>query len=598
MRKVQNLVFKWVTFALSILLVSSLVACNSARPEWSDVVELEDIEFKGISASSSPLAVTGLRILQRERESSSGITYEYTIIGTLKKTGTTPEESYFTFDIILIDEYGRHIKTENISTMPGSTGDSLFTDGSTLHLETKILVFTSDQTPVAVEFAKITEGSKEDFIRYTLDRVFYWIERAESGGDFRASELSNARAHANLVLHFDSDNIEAKALLEQITDMENQEDEDKHEDSEPAPSPEPPLTLEPSSTPEASPVPPPTPSPTPAPIDYFSRDLSVHFLDVGQADSALILLPNGENMLIDGGESTNADTIIRYLRSHDVTTIDYLVATHPHADHIGGLPAIINAFEIHSIFMPRVTHTTQTFERLLTSIQDKGLQIDEAKGGTNILSLPGLEIDIIAPIRFDFTNLNDHSAVIRLVFGNTSFLFMGDAEAASENHITADVSADVLKVGHHGSRTSTSAAFLRRVAPSHAVISVGRNSYGHPTDDVLSRLDDAGVKVYRTDMVGTIIFTSDGESIIVDKSPTPYQPQAPMTDDDDGELGAGGGEAENNSASADIVVFITRTGQRYHNDGCRHLSQSRIETTLSDAKAQGLTACGTCRPPG
>jgi competence protein ComEC len=314
-------------------------------------------------------------------------------------------------------------------------------------------------------------------------------------------------------------------------------------------------------------------------------------------------------MLIDGGEAANANSIIRYLQSHDVTTIDYLIATHPHADHIGGLSAIIDAFEIRSVFMPRVTHTTQTFERLLTSIQDKGLQIDEAKGGTIILSLPGLEIDIIAPIRFDFRNLNDHSAVIRLVFGNTSFLFMGDAEAASENHITADVLADVLKVGHHGSRTSTSAAFLRRVAPSHAVISVGRNSYGHPSDEVLARLDDADVEVYRTDMVGTIVFTSNGESIIVDKSPTPYQAQAPVTDvgsaSGAGGGGSTGGEGDtggegtgDNSSSSDIVVYITRTGQRYHNDGCRHLSQSKIETTLSAAKAQGLTACGTCRPPG
>jgi competence protein ComEC len=329
----------------------------------------------------------------------------------------------------------------------------------------------------------------------------------------------------------------------------------------------------------------------------FSRDLTVHFLDVGQADSALIMLPNGENMLIDGGETSNANNIIRYLRSHDVTTIDYLVATHPHADHIGGLPAIINEFNIGSIFMPRVTHTTQTFERLLLSIQDKGMQIDEAKDGVNILSLHGLEVDIIAPVRFDYANLNDHSAVIKLVFGNTSFLFMGDAETASENHITADVSVDVLKVGHHGSRTSTSSAFLRRVAPSYAIISVGRNSYGHPTDDVLARLDEANVEVYRTDMVGTIVFTSDGEHINTDKSPTPYQPQAPPADSGNTDS-TDGNETEDTSDSNDTVVFITRTGRRYHNDGCRHLSQSKIETTLSAAKAQGLTACGTCRPPG
>jgi len=341
----------------------------------------------------------------------------------------------------------------------------------------------------------------------------------------------------------------------------------------------------------------------------ITEDLVVHFLDVGQADSIFIQLPNGENMLIDGGEANNASSILRYLRSHDVTTINYLVASHPHADHIGGLPAIIDAMDILNIFMPRVSHTTQTFERLLTSIQNKGLQIDQAIAGVSILSMPDLEIDIIAPVREDYKDHNDHSAVIKLTFGSTSFLFMGDAEGTSEGHIRSDVSVDVLKVGHHGSKTSTTDAFLRSATPSYAVISVGRdNSYGHPTDEVLARLDNADVEVYRTDMVGTIIFTSDGENIIIDKSPSPYQPQAPPAESvggggADGNTGSGStsdsgsGTAEDTSESNDRTVYITRTGARYHKDGCRHLSRSKIETTLSAAKAQGLTACGTCKPP-
>jgi len=337
----------------------------------------------------------------------------------------------------------------------------------------------------------------------------------------------------------------------------------------------------------------------------FTRDLVVHFLDVGQADSIFIQLPNGENMLIDGGEAKNASSILIYLRSLGVTTIDYLVATHPHADHIGGLPDIINAMDVLNIFMPRVSHTTQTFERLLTSIQNKGLQIDQAIAGVNILLLPELEVGIIGPMREDYRDLNDHSAVIKIIFGSTSFLFMGDAEGTSEGHITTDVSADVLKVGHHGSKTSTSAAFLRRVAPSYAVISVGsNNSYGHPTDEVLARLDAADVDVYRTDMVGTIVFISDGESIIIDKAPSPYQPQAPPAEAISGGGTSGGsgsgsetGTSESSTESSETTVYITRTGQRYHNDGCRHLARSKIETTLNAAKAQGLTACGTCRPP-
>jgi len=252
--------------------------------------------------------------------------------------------------------------------------------------------------------------------------------------------------------------------------------------------------------------------------DSFIRNLVVHFLDVGQADSIFIQLPNGENMLIDGGEANNADSILMYLQSHDVTTIDYLVASHPHADHIGGLPAIIDAMEILNIYMPRVSHTTRTFERLLISIQDNGLMIDQAIAGISILSIPGLEVDIVAPVREDYRDHNDHSAVIKITFGRTSFLFMGDAEGASEEHIKADISADVLKVGHHGSRSSTSEAFLSRVSPLYAVISVGSdNPYGHPRDEVLTRLANTNVEVYRTDIDGTIVFTSDGENTIKDK---------------------------------------------------------------------------------
>jgi len=364
-------------------------------------------------------------------------------------------------------------------------------------------------------------------------------------------------------------------------------------------------------------------------VNPLSRDLIVHFLDVGQADSIFIQLPNGENMLIDGGETYNAGYIINYLRFHDVETINYLIASHPHADHIGGLPAIIDAFDILEIYMPRVSHTTVTFENLLTSIQNKGLVVSTAKAGVNILSLTELEINIIAPERDDYNSHNDHSAVVKLIYGTTSFLFMGDVESYSEEHILTDISADVLKVGHHGSKSSTSEYFLNRVKPSYAVISVGENNmYGHPTDEVLARLDNADVEVYRTDKVGTITFISDGTNIITDKTPSPYHPVVVFDESennindnnvstDNGNNANGGNNTGNNGnnngsssdnnsngndktdetiGSSDITVYITRTGQRYHKDGCRHLARSKIETTLSSAKVQGLTACGTCKP--
>ena len=228
----------------------------------------------------------------------------------------------------------------------------------------------------------------------------------------------------------------------------------------------------------------------------LTDDLVVHYIDVGQADSILIQLPNGQTMLIDGGESNNASSILSYMRSLNITTIDYLIATHPHSDHIGGLPTIIDSIDIGSVYMPRVSHTTQTFERLLTAIQNKGLQIDTAKAGVDILSEPDLQISIVAPVNETYSELNDYSAVIMITYSNNTFLFMGDAEVLSESHITADVSADVLKVGHHGSDTSTSAVFLQKVSPDYAVISVGSgNSYGHPSDSTLSRLNDAGIKI-------------------------------------------------------------------------------------------------------
>jgi competence protein ComEC len=198
----------------------------------------------------------------------------------------------------------------------------------------------------------------------------------------------------------------------------------------------------------------------------------------------------------------------------NIEKIDFLIATHPHADHIGGLPAIIEAMEIGAIFAPYVSHTTQTYERFLEAIDQKGMQIDIARSGVNILTTPGIQIDIVAPVRDDYTSLNDHSAVILITFLDTAFIFMGDAEELSESHITANISADVLKVGHHGSQTSTSEEFLNRVNPTYAVISCGRdNQHGHPHEIVLTRLNDIGAYIYRTDLQGTIIITSDGNNI-------------------------------------------------------------------------------------
>jgi len=282
------------------------------------------------------------------------------------------------------------------------------------------------------------------------------------------------------------------------------------------PSPPPEKTIPAEENP-AAPVPEPAPEPAaePTPVpEAPASDLVMHVLDVGQADSILVQLPNGQTMLIDGGNSGDEGRIMNYMDGIGVTKIDYLVATHPHADHIGGLPPIIDNMDIGKIYMPRVSQNTQIYERLLTAIENNGLQVNTAKAGVSILNTTDLKIDILAPVADSYKDLNDYSAVIKIVFGETSFLLMGDAGAASEGQITSDVSADVLKVGHHGSSTATTKAFLDKVAPEYAAISVGKdNSYGHPNDEVLSRLNDANVKVFRTDLQGTIVFTSDGSAV-------------------------------------------------------------------------------------
>jgi len=398
-------------------------------------------------------------------------------------------------------------------------------------------------------------------------------------------------------------------------------------DSEPTPTLE--IYISPEPVPEKAPEPTPEPTediadPEDDEVPAFTEELKVHFIDVGQADSILIQLPNEQTMLIDGGNSIDANTIMGYMRSHNITSIDYLVATHPHADHIGGLPAIIDSMDIQNVYMPRKDHDTQIYERLLDSINQKELLINEAKSGVSILSIPGLEIDIIAPVRDNYSTFNDFSAVVKITYLSTAFLFMGDAEALSEGEITADVSADVLKVGHHGSDTSTSVAFLRKVSPSHAVIFVGKdNSYGHPDDVILSRLNNAGIGVYRTDLQGTIVFISDGENINVNTIPTTYQtsaptpaptpsptPQptprptpsptpAPTPSPTPAPTPSPTPQPKETPGAEAIMVWLSATGSKYHSiNNCGNMNPDKArQVTLEDAK-QNYEPCGRCNPPG
>lgn len=246
--------------------------------------------------------------------------------------------------------------------------------------------------------------------------------------------------------------------------------------------------------------------------------LVVHYLDVGQGDSAFVELPDGQCMLIDASVSSYGDKIVETIAGYGYTEIDYLVATHPHADHIGGMTDVVEGFEIGEVYMPKATSTSKTFEGLLTAISDKGLQIHTAKTGVTIYSDDETEIEILAPNSESYEETNNYSAVVKITYGSNSFLFTGDAEELSENEMLDEccdkLCADVLKVGHHGSSSSTSDAFLQAVSPKYAVISCGAdNSYGHPHKETISRLNDMGIDYYRTDMNGTVTISCNGNDV-------------------------------------------------------------------------------------
>lgn len=245
--------------------------------------------------------------------------------------------------------------------------------------------------------------------------------------------------------------------------------------------------------------------------------LKVHYLDVGQGDSIFIELPNNETMLIDAAESYQSENIINYLKNLNYQKIDYVIGTHPHTDHIGGLKDIINTFEIGKIYMPKVVSTTKTYESLLMTIKDKNLKINTAKAGTSIIDIDTLKINILAPNNSTYTELNNYSVVTKITYGTTKFLFMGDAEKLSENEIKEDVTADVIKIGHHGSNTSSSIDFIKKVNAKYGIISVGlNNKYNLPKEETITNWENSGTKIYLTSINGTITAISDGTNIKIE----------------------------------------------------------------------------------
>lgn len=245
----------------------------------------------------------------------------------------------------------------------------------------------------------------------------------------------------------------------------------------------------------------------------------VHFIDVGQGDSTLVI-SQGEAMLIDSGDKDDSNKIEKYLEKQGVTELKYLIATHPHADHIGEMSEIIDQFQVDKFIMPKVkadmTPTTTIYEKMLKSIKANGLKITQAKPMK--FELGSCKVELFTPKK-DYDNLNDYSTLVKITDGDNSFLITGDCETAEEKDILSqgyDVSAKVLKAGHHGSSTSSGVDFLNKVMPRYAVISCGKgNKYGHPHEETVTRLKKYASHLYVTADVGTIVFSSDGEGLSV-----------------------------------------------------------------------------------
>lgn len=259
-----------------------------------------------------------------------------------------------------------------------------------------------------------------------------------------------------------------------------------------------------------------------------SNLLRVHFIDVGQAESILVQAPNGSNLLIDGGDAGSNGLVVNYLKDQNINILDYILVTHPHQDRLGGLASIIEEFDIHNLYMPKVGNQIPSFENVLQAAKEKNLKIQTAKASTLFDLGENVSAVLLAPNSNSYDYLDDYSTVLKVTYGSTSFLFAGDADDKSQQEMLTkgyDLKADVLKIPKHGGFNAILPEFLNSVSPAYAVIFAGRNIEGYPYYSTLNMLAQAGIKIYRTDDAGSIVATSDGFKITFDKEPSPFNQQ-------------------------------------------------------------------------
>ena len=313
--------------------------------------------------------------------------------------------------------------------------------------------------------------------------------------------------------------------------------------------------------------------------------LIVHFLDVGQADCALVEL-NGQYLLIDGGNREDSQLVVSFLEQQGVEELEGVVCTHAHEDHVGGLPGVLAVYPTKAVYAPTKTYASKVFDDFLYYTDQQGLEITIPEPGDEI-PMEGLDIQVLGPVK-SYAETNDTSLVLRIAFRETVFLFTGDMEVAAEDDMLDYwdsqpdlLKADVLKVGHHGSDTSTGYRFLRQVAPEYGIISVGEgNSYGHPNEAPLSRLNQAEVTVLRTDTLGTITATSDGKKVQFTWEKSTAQPDAPAP-----------------SETTAQTYIGNKNSKKFHLPSCPNLPAEENQVELpsyEEAIAQGFAPCGNC----